>query len=519
MGTRLRPLSISTPKPLLEVKGKPIIESIIQTLISKGIEDIYIVLGYKKEAFKYLEEKYQEIHFIYNKDFETKNTMSAIYAAKDILKDDFIIIDGDLYVGNRNIFNTKITQSIFLYRPLELQNQQWGLHLDYLTSNVLEVRKPEEMTYLNNKFYGVSFWLKKDLELLVHDIVSKYEDETYYSKTYEEMINNIIDKITLGVREIPDKQLFEIKVLEDLLEVDDSYIMFKSIDLLCKVLNIQKEDITSIYDSPGRSLNNTNYVVEISDKKYLLRIPGKGTELFNDRSAEKDAYQQLKNHNLVEKGYFVDHISGIKISRYYDNSRIIDANNDKELEQLMKKLRVLHNGPFKFNEDDVFDRIRRYDSFVASVNGRKYYTDDFKKIYKNIIDQECQLKDQFLSKPIHADLSPNNVLITESGELILIDLEFISMGDPFTDLANFSHDANYDSDRTIRLLEIYLDRKPSKKEIYKLLLLCASVSVMWYIWAVYKMSVEEQSFNMYKEYRDIYLEYAENMRKDSLKYL
>ena len=518
MGTRLRPLSLTTPKPLLEIKGVPIVESIIRTLIIKGIEEIYLVIGYGKEKFNYLKEKYQEVEFIYNKDYATRDTMSALYAARNVLNDHFIIIDGDLYVGNRNVINTKIDKSHYLYRPLELQNDEWGFHLDFLTNNVLEVRKPNELVYLNNKLYGVSFWLKDDLAVLLAEIKDKYNDPAYVDKTYDEVINNILDKITLGVVEIPDKQLFEIKVLEELLEVDDSYVMFKSIDLLCKVLKIEKDDITKIYDSPGRSLNNQNYVVEVGNKKYLLRIPGKGTELFNDRKAEREAYLQLKDQDLAEEAYFIDPISGIKISRFYDESRILDVNNEDELKALMKKLKKLHEGSFKFNHDDVFDRMRRYDSYVASVRGRKYYTNEFKEIHREILKIEETFKDNFEQAPIHADLSPNNVLITKEGKVVLIDLEFVSMGDPYTDLANFSHDANYSSLETIKLLELYLDRKPKDNEIYKLLLLCSAVSVMWYIWAVYKMSVEEQSFEMYEEYRDLYLEYAIRMRDAANEY-
>ncbi len=518
MGTRLRPLSISTPKPLLLVNGKPIIESIIRALISKGIEEIYLVVGYQKEKFSYLQDKYQEIRFIINDDYDTRNTISSIYAARNILNDNFIIIDGDLYVGNSNVINPKIDQTLFLYRPLELQNKEWGFQLDFLTNNVLEVRRPKEMTYLNNKFYGVSFWLKNDLEVFVNEVVDKYQHPDYVDKAFEEVINNILDKITLGVREIADKQIFEIKELEDLLEVDDSYIMFKSIDLLCNVLKIEKDDITQIYDSPGRSLNNTNYVVEIGKEKYLLRIPGKGTELFNDRRAERDAYKQLSGLNLVEEAYFIDNISGIKISKFYHGSRIINQENPKELSKMMEKLHQIHDGDFQFNDDDVFDRIRRYDSFAASVNGRKDYSDEFRKLHRLILEKEQVLSQEFKNVPIHADLSPNNVLVTKEGEVLFIDLEFISMGDPFTDLANFSHDANYSSEKTIELLEIYLNRKPTKDEIRKLLFLCAAVSVMWYLWAVYKMNVEEHNRPMYKEYRDLYLEYAKNMYDSSLNY-
>ena len=179
---------------------------------------------------------------------------------------------------------------------------------------------------------------------------------------------------------------------------------------------------------------------------------------------KKEAYEQLKGHNLVEEAFFIDPFSGIKISKFYEGSRIIDASNDDELRALMVKLRQLHQGDFKLFNDDVFDRIRRYDAFVASVGGRKHYTKDFNILHQAILEQEAQLSQLFESKPIHGDLSPNNVLVTKEGEIVLIDLEFISMGDPYTDIANFAHDGMYNPDRTIELLEIYLDRVATQKE-------------------------------------------------------
>ena len=286
-GTRLWPISASTPKPLLKIKGTPIIENTINILISKGIETIYIVVGYRKNKFTYLKDKYKEVKLIHIKDYETTNTAVALHRSRKYLNDNFIILEGDLYIENRNVIQTSIQQSKYLYRPLELQNTQWGFHLDYLTNEIKEIRNPDETIFLNNKLYGISFWLKEDLNILIQALEQNHKKKTFNQLYFDEVVNLILDQITLGVEQIKDKEVFRMKVLDDLLELDDSYIMFKSLNLLDHVLGIKKSEITDIYDSPGRSLNNTNYVVEVQEDKYLLRIPGKGTELFNDRLAEK----------------------------------------------------------------------------------------------------------------------------------------------------------------------------------------------------------------------------------------
>lgn len=517
-GTRLRPLTLTTPKPLMKINGVPMIETIISSMLVNGVKKIYIVLGYKKENFEYLKEKYPEVEFIENKDYESRNTISSFYAAKDILNDDFVISEGDLYVSDSKVYNTQIDQSCYLYEPTQLQNVEWGFQLDYLTNKVLNIVRPDDKTYLNNKLYGVSFWLKKDLEKLSNEIIKEYYNPKYKDSAFDELANNIIEQLNVGVREVNGQQIVEVDSLNELFEVDSSYELFRSIDLLCHILNIKREDITRIYDNPGRSLNNNNYIVEVNNDSYIIRMPGKGTELFCDRHVEKSAYIELKKHNLAEENFYLDAVSGIKISKYYENSRIVNSQNNNELKKLMKKLRMLHESNLKFKPDNVIDRIKRYDSYVKKVDGEKFYSDTFIKLKNEMLEKEKSIVKLFSIKPIHGDLSPNNVIVTEDGDIVFIDLEFVCMSDPFTDLANFSHDGNYTPEKTIELLSLYLNREPKREEKFKMLLICSLVSIMWYSWAVFKMAVEIQDRAKFKEYRDQYLEYALTMNEASKRY-
>ena len=79
LGSRMRPITNSIPKPLVKVNNKALIETVIDSLIYYGVENIYIVTGYLADKFSFLEKKYEEkckINFVYNKDYETKNNIS-----------------------------------------------------------------------------------------------------------------------------------------------------------------------------------------------------------------------------------------------------------------------------------------------------------------------------------------------------------------------------------------------------------------------------------------------------------
>ena len=527
-GTRIQPLSKTTPKPLIKVNGKPMIETIIDAMLENGIKDIYITLGYKKEKFYYLEEKYKEVIFIINEEFESRNTISSFYAAKDILDDHFIISEGDLRIQDNNIFNPYIEKTTYLYRPNQHQNDEWGFMLDE-NSVVQQIMRPSENVYLTNNLYGVSFWKKNDLLLLKEEIVKDYYNEKYINSAYDELINNIIDKLQITVREVLSSQIVEIDSLKDLVEIDKSYLdilnretknKFQNIIDLAESLSLNGNELVAVYQSPGRSLSNKNFVIEVSsDEKYFLRIAGEGTELFSDRAIEKNAYSLLKNTDIVDEVFFLDENTGMKISRFYENSRILSTNNKEDINKYIYKIRKLHATGFDFiKNDSIFERMIQYDKFVKDANGLKYYDSGIEKIIKTLYSHQDGLLDEMTTVSIHGDSSPNNTLILENGELILIDLEFVTMGDPYTDIATFAHDGEMTPDECLDLLRLYLGKEPSNKEKRKFFIFAATVSIMWYSWAVYKMIIEPSNFYKFKSYRDAYYSWYEIMYDEAFKY-
>ena len=109
-GERLLPLTNKTPKPLIEVNGRRMIETVIEALRENGISEIYIVVGYLKEQFGYLVEKYPGIRLIENPYYETSNNISSLYAARDHLEE-CIILDGDQIIYDPSILGPDFVRS------------------------------------------------------------------------------------------------------------------------------------------------------------------------------------------------------------------------------------------------------------------------------------------------------------------------------------------------------------------------------------------------------------------------
>lgn len=285
----------------------------------------------------------------------------------------------------------------------------------------------------------------------------------------------------------------------------------------CQIMEITQEDIKDIYPNPGRSANNTNFVFVVGKNHYLYRIPGKGTEKFTNRKHEALAYKLLSKEAITDEVIHLSPEKGIKISKFYQESRIPSSQSDQELKNSMKTLKRLHELDIDFPlKDTMFDRLLRYKDYVYEVGGEKYLLEDFDGFLEKTLDFKDWLETENIEMSFtHGDASINNLLITkEFNYPILIDMEFPALSYPLDDLATFSVDADYRGDMVLKILDFYLGRQASNKEKYQVLGLCAAAGLMWYSWAAYKCQVEEDN-QLFINFRDDYHAYIGDLQAEA----
>ena len=108
MGNRMKPVTLSTPKPLIQVNGRRMIDTVIEGLHNNGIFEIYVVVGYLKDKFKPLEEQYEGLTLVENPYFDTCNNISSLYAVRDKIEN-AIILDGDQIIYNDKILKPEFS--------------------------------------------------------------------------------------------------------------------------------------------------------------------------------------------------------------------------------------------------------------------------------------------------------------------------------------------------------------------------------------------------------------------------
>lgn len=226
-GTRIRPISAEIPKPLIPINGIPIIESLIKAVQLAGIKEIIITVGYKKEKYYYLANKYDGITFIENKEFESKNTISSFYAAKDALYDrNCIISESDIYVFDPNIVKRSVDLSRYYIREVAPQNYEWGFQLEN-REKIKKIVRPQPNVYLDHHMYGFAYWLKDDLNQIIAEVDRTYTSPGHEDLAYDEVVNSLYGNLDVGVLRVGPGQLHEIDNLKDLVMVDPAYAEYQ----------------------------------------------------------------------------------------------------------------------------------------------------------------------------------------------------------------------------------------------------------------------------------------------------
>lgn len=220
LGTRMAPLTDKIPKPLVKVHGKAMIETIIEGL-EKRVEHIYVIVGYKKEQFKFLTKKYKKLSLIENPDFMTINNISSIHAAREVLgREDCFICEADLYVSDTSIFQAELNHSCYYGKFVKGYSQDWVFEQDE-TGRITRVGKNGNNLY---NMCGIA-WFKAHDAVIVKDAIEEAYTHPGAFETlfWDEIVDQQLKNINLTVYPVKQNQIVEIDNIKELEMVDPNY--------------------------------------------------------------------------------------------------------------------------------------------------------------------------------------------------------------------------------------------------------------------------------------------------------
>lgn len=218
-GTRLRPLTESTPKPLIKVNGTRMIDSIIRALYKNGITEIYVVVGYLKEKFQSLTKEYKGLTLINNPYYDTCNNISSLYVAREHLKN-CIILDGDQIINNSDVISADFEHSGYNSVKVESHTDEWLQQTDNL--RVVSCSRIGGDT--GWQLYSISRWTETDGQKLKKHLEYEFEQKQNHQIYWDDIAMFIYpEEYSLYVKPMLGIDVSEIDNLEELIAIDKSY--------------------------------------------------------------------------------------------------------------------------------------------------------------------------------------------------------------------------------------------------------------------------------------------------------
>ena len=218
-GSRMMPATADRPKPMVEVNGVRIIDTLLDALVGVGIQEITIVGGYKYEKLNDLLLKYPFIKIINNMDYSTTNNISSIILAIDELHDGCYLCEADLFISNPCII-TKYQYTSNILGSYSLETDDWSYRIKdgYLT----DYKKGN--TYCYN-YYGISYWTAEDCTKLRKDFTKVFNEYEGGKNYFWEFIPFVLakDNYKVEVRQCSKQDITEIDNYFELQQLDETY--------------------------------------------------------------------------------------------------------------------------------------------------------------------------------------------------------------------------------------------------------------------------------------------------------
>ena len=501
-GMRMAPINLNTPKAFLEVQGEPLIERQIRQLHEVGIKDVTIVVGFMMERFDYLIDQYG-VELVVNPEYGGKNNLVSMALVADRISNTYIV-PSDIWCAH----NPFCTHELYSWYMVSDQKEPESDIRVNRKKELVRVKEHES----GNQMVGITYLLEEDAERIRHNILNSVESGCHDDDFWEIVLYEG-DRMSISARVVSGNEVTEINTYEQLRELDGHSSQLKSdvLDVIAEVFHVTIDQIKDI-SVLKKGMTNRSFLFSVHGEKYIMRIPGEGTDQLIDRAHEAEVYEAISCLRLCDDPIYIDPDNGYKITKFLNGVRTCNPESTEDLIRCMEKLREFHQMKLSVNHTfDIFDQMQYYEELWK---GQPSMYKDYQQTKEKVLSLRAFIDS--LEKTwclTHIDAVPDNFLFyTSPGaqveSLQLTDWEYAGMQDPHVDIAMFCIYSLYNKEQTDKLIDIYFKNKCDKPTRAKIYAYIAACGLLWSNWCEFKrnLGVEfgEYSMRQYRYAKDYY---------------
>ena len=505
--TRFIPLSLEQPKALYEVRGERLIDRQIMQLQEAGITDITVVLGYKKDMFAYLEEKFG-VRLLFNPAFNVKNNIESLCVAREFIRNSYICVCDSYYTENP--FHRYEYRSFYAGYSASEPEDEFTAHL----GPDGRIEKIETGFHSGLVLLGHSFWTRyfTDAFFALADAdkaVGAYDDKFWESL----VIDNLASLPAMYYKEYAPGQIHEFDYFDQLRHFDPGYKSHAKSDILRNIKLVFRCDEEDIVDfrTVSEGLTNTSFLFKIDGTDYIYRHPGAGTDKIINRRNEKTSLLKALEYGIDPTYIYMDVIEGWKISKYVPSFREPDYRSFEDSKKILAVLKKLHAAPVVVDygmkpwEDALVMEQMLREKDARCFDAHERLKEKVGALYRKTLGdgvEKCFC---------HGDTYRPNWMILPGGEVILIDWEYSGYSDPGIDVGYYIVDAAYDFADAERFIREYLGDGWSERKEYHFMAYTALIAYYWFVWAMYRESCGANMGQALEDWRAMAEKYADHL--------
>ena len=506
---RFAPFTYEKPKGLFCVKGEILIERQINQLREAGIKEIYVVVGYMKEKFFYLEQKYPGLRLVVNNEFGKKGNLYTLYVARQYLDNTFVCCADHYFVSNPFVLDNPDNRSwracvyeIGKFREFAVTVSDAGVITE------TSIGGHDSLAQVGCAYMNSSF-----TRLFRQYMETEINDFGVASMFWEEFYGRHITQLSFFCREFPQDSIFEFDNIDDLREFDSEFLLnvdSEIIENITKTLNCKPNDISNIAVI-NAGLTNVSFGFDVKGIRYVYRHPGGTAGNLINRQAEMFAQFAARDIG-IDRSVIDMTLEGWKISYFVRNAKNCNFEvNDSQLIRGMEMLHQLHN--IEVPESacvKIFDDVAEGKKLMEIASATKGH---LAKEFKPLIDKIDLLYPAIKSDAkrlgyalvlCHNDTYEPNYLYDDEGEMFLIDWEYAGMNYAANDIGCILCRYDWTDEQIERYLRYYVGRdltEDEKRFYYGFIPISA---FYWFGWGLYKGSVgDDDSFFFLPAYRNL----------------